>query len=239
MSFSLTKKPFLELLSLVITAAGDNPIAFEVSKDTQKIYLKASKSQGLKIFGECSATVSESNVWYIANAAKMKLALQCVESEEIDFEVYSNYISHNGEKIKFKVHLLDPVFVLPALTKMSRKAFDDLEWKAIIPFDREDITRIKKGFSFVPDTDELVIEGHKDKTNLVFSLPHKNSDNIEIALAPPSTPFGPIKVIADIFKIAMAKTLEINIKIENQQRVITLQMKNDNYSIDIVTTPIH
>jgi len=204
------RKDFITNILGPISNLNDSTV-IKVEKD--KISnITASQDATLVLYSETECNTDGERNLNIPDIKKFVRVLECVDSEDLEFDVLSNNIQHNSESFKFKYHLLeDGIMKIPSI---NIKKINDLKFDTTFKVSEAKLSTLYKGASFTTETNKLYIyfENNKIYAELGDRNRH-NSDNFQT-------------IIADTYEgSSLSKTIPINFE--------TFRLINFNKSSDI------
>lgn len=174
------RKDFISNVLSPISNLNDSAI-IKVEKNVIS-NITASQDATLILYTESICECDDSRNLNIPDVKKFIRVLECVESDDVEFEILSNNIQHNSSSFKFKYHLLEEGIV--KLPSINIKKINDLKLDTVFDVAESKLNTLFKGASFTTESNKLYIYL---ENNTVFGelgdRNRHNSDNFQTILS--------------------------------------------------------
>lgn len=151
MKFKTNKTSFIKDILIPISLINDRAVISVDATDTTCIVSNSENNIILYLKSKITSdTPIELN---IGDIKKLLRALDCIEQDEIEINLTSQFISYETDAVTFKYHLLQPGLIQRhtiSIEKINKLSFD-----TEFILNKEGLSRIAKGTSFAIDTNKL------------------------------------------------------------------------------------
>lgn len=177
----------------------------------------------------------------VPDLKKFCRVVSCVEEENFDLDISSNFIGYKSESVRFKYHLYDDGIINSPKLNISKLSSLEFDGKFTLPY--TSVINLVKGSSISTETNKLYISV-KDNTVLgeltdktranIDSYGIKISDNYE------GTQFAlPIPLNFEIFRIISSMRFkELQSQLVTKMGVVTMDVNLDNAELKFVISAL-
>jgi hypothetical protein len=203
MELKLVKKNFADNFLNIIGKTVD---VASIKVNKEGLYVICNKPEtNIILLGKYSypTNIEEEVSLNLGDIKKLLRVVDCIEEDDIVFNINYNHLSYKSSSVQFKYHFLDDSIV-PKVT-LKKEKIENLELDTFFDIDYKKLQEVLKASSFTTDTNKIYIYsqpdgiycelGDKEKSN-TDSINLKLCEKVEGAPLTQTLPFN-----LDIFRV--------------------------------------
>jgi hypothetical protein len=169
----------------------------------------------------------------IPDIKKLVLAINNIDTEDVELQINTNNLEYKGKSLKFKYHLYEEGFMVKPKINISKINNFDFDVKFTLTNDQ--IRQIYKGNAFTRDTNKLYFYTEDDqlKVELTDKAKH-NTNSFGITLCESTFNLSPLAINYDNFKLVELIGNGVDISINIQYGIVTFDVVRDTTSLKYI-----
>lgn len=176
----------------------------------------------------------------IFDIRKLIKVIDCIQNENIVFDIAANNISYNSSSLKFKFYLMDDGIIKKSIVNPEKINSLKFDCEFCITSDKlGDINRIS---TFTEDTNKIYVSTNEGKILAELTdktKPNIDSATIEIANSFIGSPFQPTALSLDVFrKFSGVKFESINVKVNTTTKIFLFELNSNECSLKYISTAL-
>jgi hypothetical protein len=203
--------------------------------------ITASQDATLVLYSETECDSDGEKNLNIPDIKKLVRVVECIDVDELQFDINSNNLQYSSDSFKFKYHLLeDGLMKLPSI---NIKKINELKFDTIFKVPEQKLTALFKGASFTTETNKLYIYFENNKIYAELGDKNRqNSDNFQTVIADTYTGAALNKNIPinfDTFRlINFSKSSDIEFYININYGVLKISLTKGNTKLIYIVSAL-